>query len=505
MSQIISIKDMYKSFFGVIALDGMDFTMDCGEVRCLVGENGCGKSTMIKIISGFYSYDDGSLAINEHPYQKLTTAASMKEGIQVIYQDFSLFPNMTVSENIMMYTTVFEKNFWVRQKSLRDKALETLKKLKLNIDPDIYVSELNVAQKQMIAICRAIVNNAKLLVMDEPTTALTTNEVRRLFEVVNDLKKQGVSILFVSHKLDEVLEICDSITIMRSGKNVYDNKIGDEKPTHEKLIYHMTGKKLDITPYEYIKTNKIPMMEVRNLSFRGAFSDISYSLYSGEVLGITGLLGCGRSELAQALFGILRATSGSIHINGKNVGIFRNAREAIAQSIAYVPEDRLTEGLHLDQSIAKNSVARVVGDFVKKSGLLDTKAVQKQMDKGLSSMAVAGMRPENPAKSLSGGNQQKIVLIKWLAADPDILILNCPTVGVDVGAKSDIHDIVKNRARSGKSVILISDDILEIMQTCNRVLIMKEGQFCYETNIQDTTMEELSEILAADDYKGVAG
>lgn len=278
LSQIISIKDMYKSFFGVIALDGMDFTMDCGEVRCLVGENGCGKSTMIKIISGFYSYDDGSLAINEHPYQKLTTAASMKEGIQVIYQDFSLFPNMTVSENIMMYTTVFEKNFWVRQKSLRDKALETLKKLKLNIDPDIYVSELNVAQKQMIAICRAIVNNAKLLVMDEPTTALTTNEVRRLFEVVNDLKKQGVSILFVSHKLDEVLEICDSITIMRSGKNVYDNKIGDEKPTHEKLIYHMTGKKLDITPYEYIKTNKIPMMEVRNLSFRGAFSDISYTM-----------------------------------------------------------------------------------------------------------------------------------------------------------------------------------------------------------------------------------
>lgn len=502
MNQIVNIQKMYKSFYGVIALDGMNFSMNAGEVRCLIGENGCGKSTMIKVISGFYEFDDGSLEINQKPYAKLHPTESMKEGIQVIYQDFSLFPNMTVAENIMMYHTVFEGKPLVNQRVIRQKAIEILQKIKMNIDPDLYVSQLNVAQKQMVAICRAIVNNAKLLVMDEPTTALTTNEVKRLFEVVRGLRSQGVAILFVSHKLDEILEICDSITIMRNGRNVYDNKVGEEKLSKDDLIFYMTGKRLTNTMYEYIKMDDQPLLEVQNLALKGVFSDINFSLYRGEVLGITGLLGCGRSELAETLFGIWKATDGKLKVYGKDVGVFKNVQQALAQNIAYVPEDRLTEGLHLEQNIAKNSVARVIGSFVKKNGLLDNKAVQAQISKGLSSMEVAGMRPENPAKSLSGGNQQKIVLIKWLASNPDILILNCPTVGVDVGAKSDIHAIVQDMAKTGKSVILISDDILEIMQTCNRVLIMKEGHFCYETNIQDTTMEQLSEILASDDENG---
>lgn len=490
---------MYKSFFGVIALDGMNFSIDEGEVRCLVGENGCGKSTMIKVISGFYDFDEGQLSINDKPYKKLTPVDSIAEGIQVIYQDFSLFPNMTVAENIMMYSTVAGKKTFIDRKQIRRKAIETLNQLNVNIDPDQYVSELNVAQKQMVAICRALAQDCRLLIMDEPTTALTAREVERLFEIVKGLKKMGVSIIFVSHKLEEVLEICDSITIMRGGKNVYDAKTSDAKLTKEEIIYYMTGKRFNSTLYNFEDTGKTPLLEVKNYSLSGAFEDINFSLHPGEILGVTGLLGCGRSELAESLFGLQTADGGSIYINGENVGVFKSVSDALKYQIAYVPEDRLTEGLHLEQTIADNSVSRVIGAFANRLGLLNKKALDAQKEKGLSSMSVAGMRPNNPVKSLSGGNQQKIVLIKWLAANPNILILNCPTVGVDVGAKSDIHEIVRNLAtEKGIGVIVISDDIYEIMQLCNRVLVMRDGKIALEKDVKDTTMEYLEASLAAD-------
>jgi len=505
VKNIVTIKDMYKSFFGVVAMDGMNFSINEGEIRCLVGENGCGKSTMIKVISGFYTFDEGSLMINEKPYKKITPAESIAEGIQVIYQDFSLFPNMTIAENIMMYSTVAEKKPLVNWKEMRKRAVETLERIHFHIDPDIYVSELNVAQKQMVAICRAIVQEAKLLIMDEPTTALTTNEVSKLFEVVAELKKHGVSVLFVSHKLDEVLEICDSITIMRNGKNVYDSQKGDKPLSKEDIIYYMTGKSFTNVIYDFKDTGTIPLMQVHHYTMAGAFEDINFSLRKGEILGITGLLGCGRGELAESLFGLRSADSGSISINGKDVGIFRKVDDALAYNIAYVPEDRLTEGLHLDQSIVDNSISRIIGSFANKLGLLNLKMLSAQKKKGLSSMSVAGMKPENPVKSLSGGNQQKIVLIKWLASNPDILILNCPTVGVDVGAKSDIHSIVRNLAsEKGVGVIVISDDIYEIMQLCNRVLVMKDGRISMETDIKDTSMEQLESSLASNEEGGAA-
>ena len=503
MNNLVSIKKMYKSFFGVVALDGMDFSMQPGEIRCLIGENGCGKSTMIKVISGFYTFDNGNLEINGKQFSKITPAESIREGIQVIYQDFSLFPNMTIAENIMMYSTVAQGGVLINARKIREKAIQTLQKIHFDIDPDLYVSELNVAQKQMVAICRAIVQDAKLLIMDEPTTALTTNEVEKLFDVVRKLKQHGVAILFVSHKLDEVLEICDSITVMRNGKNVYDSDLSKSRPSKEDLIFYMTGKRFENARYEYHEKELSPVMELRDYTLPGKFEHISFSLHAGEIVGITGLLGCGRGELAEAMFGLRKAHSGTILINGKDVGIFHSVADALSYDIAYVPEDRLTEGLHLDQSIAENSISRVVGNFTGALGTLDLKGLNEQVKKGLSTMYVAGMKPENPVKSLSGGNQQKIVLIKWLAANPKILILNCPTVGVDVGAKSDIHEIVRRLAADkGVGVIVISDDILEIMQLCNRVLIMKNGHFDYETDIKDTTMEQLEALLASDQPEG---
>ena len=499
MKDIICIRDMYKSFFGVIAMDGMNFTVKEGEVHCLVGENGCGKSSMIKVISGFYTYDRGQLTINGRDYRRITPTESMKEGIQVIYQDFSLFANMTIMENIMMYECVNSGKQAVNWKEIRKRAQETLDKIKFDIDLDKYVHELTTAEMQMVAICRAIAQEAKLVIMDEPTTALTTREVEKLFEVVKHLKAEGISVLFVSHKLDEVLEICDSITVMRNGRNVYELRDKNQLPTKEELIYHMTGKKFEQKAHNFtLEDGAKPIMSARGLTRAGGFEDINFDLYPGEIMGITGLLGCGREALAEALFGVIPAQSGSMQIDGKDIGILRSVQDALSQRIAYLPEDRLLKGLHLEQAIEDNAVARIIGNLAKKMGVLNIREVKETKKKVLSSLHIAGMRPRNPVKSLSGGNQQKVALLKWLASDPRILILNCPTVGVDVGAKAEIHDLVKKLAHDGLGVIVISDDIPEVMQLCNRVIIMKNGRFAEELQIQDTTLEELESTLAAE-------
>jgi len=497
LSTLVSIKNLYKSFFGAMALNGMNFELNEGEVRCLIGENGCGKSTMIKVISGFHDYDSGEIYINGKKFNKITPSESIAEGIQVIYQDFSLFPNMTVAENIMMYETVAHKKPLINWKTNKQRALEVMNKIQLDVNPDAYVSDITVAQKQMVAICRAIVQNTKLLIMDEPTTALTNKEVDKLFEIVRQIKKEGVSVLFVSHKLDEISEICDSFTIMRNGQNVYQSNKGDAPLSNEDMIYYMTGRKFSSVTHEYKENDPVPALKLNKLSLEGAFYDIDISLYKGEVLGITGLLGCGRSELALSLFGLLPAESGSIEVMGKKVELFKCPDDAIAQSIAYIPEDRLTEGLDLKQPIASNAICRIIRDNLDKFGLLNLKVLKDKQEKALGLMDVRGMVPGNPASSLSGGNQQKIVLIKWLASNPKIIILNCPTVGVDVGAKSDIHKMIRDLAKEqGVAVIVISNDSYELMQTCNRVLIMKNGMITQEVDIKDTSMDDLEERIA---------
>lgn len=504
MDSIVTVKDMYKSFFGVVAMDGMNFTVNQGEVRCLIGENGCGKSSMIKTISGFYTPDSGQITINGKQYKKITPAESIAEGIQVIYQDFSLFPNMTIAENIMMYDSIASGHTFVRWKSIYERAEQTLRKINFRIDLNKYVYQLNVAEMQMVAICRAIAQEAKLIIMDEPTTALTTNEVEKLFEVVRELKSHNVAVLFVSHKLDEILHICDSITVMRNGKNVFETFPGDPKPLKEELIFYMTGKRFEQTCFAFQPApDAVPLLQAKSLGKTGAFEDVSFSLYAGEILGITGLLGCGRQELAECIFGVDTAQNGSLAIDGKDVGVFHSVQDALAHQIAYVPEDRLLKGLHLEQSIAKNALSRIVGSLVNKYGILRKKAMDKAETEVLSSVHIAGMKPHNPARSLSGGNQQKVVLVKWLASNPRILVLNCPTVGVDVGAKDEIHKIIKKLAAKGMGVIVISDDIPEVMQLCCRVLVMRNGRISDEVQTNDTTMEAL-EALLAEDEEGAA-
>ncbi|MFB5198191.1 sugar ABC transporter ATP-binding protein [Neobacillus sp. KR4-4] len=490
----IQLTNINKSFSGVKALQGVNLTIHKGEVRCLAGENGCGKSTLIKTISGVYKADQGEIKINGKQYKNFTPMDAIKEGIQVIYQDFSIFPNLTVAENIAMNLQLTNNKKLVNWKSIYQVAKQAVEKIGFNIDLSAKVESLSVADKQLVAISRALLQDAKLIIMDEPTTALTQKEVKSLFTVVNDLKKQGISILFVSHKLEEVYEICETITILRNGQNVKD---GDVKEINQSnLVEYMTGRKIEDELYTPVVKSTQPLLRTENLTKNGAFSDISLALYPGEVLGITGLLGSGRTELAKAIFGMLPSDSGAIYIENEQVKI-RSVHDAIKHKIGYVPEDRLTEGLFLPQSIGNNSVISVIDRFLSRSKLINTKKMRAEMDRWVKELNIKTPSPDLPVSVLSGGNQQRVVLAKWLATNPRILILNGPTVGVDIGSKADIHKIVRTLAAEGVGVIIISDDISEVIHNCNRILVMKKGQIMNEFKNTEISERELGHQLSS--------
>ena len=493
---IIELKKINKSFFGVHALNNMDFIIRKGEMHSLIGENGCGKSTMIKIISGFYDFDDGELFFNGKKYEKIAPIEAMREGIQVIYQDFSLFSNLTVAENILMSKFIESKHKTINWKETYKLASEQIKQLNVDLDPCRLVSDINVAQKQIVAICRALMQNAKLIIMDEPTSALTHKEIEALYKIVADLMARGISVVFVSHKLDEVETISNKVTVMRNGSNVFEGLTQDL--TKEKMIYYMTGREILQESYEAeISQEKAPVLEVKDFGNFKDFNNINFNLRCREVLGITGLMGSGRSEIAEALFGLIPYV-GEVSIRGKKVAI-KNVSTAIKNGIAYVPEDRCTEGLHMERSIGENAIVCVLDQILNKSKLVDSKKKHKKMVEILSGLTIAGMEYNKEVRLLSGGNQQKVLLVKWLGTEPDILILNCPTVGVDVGSKSDIHNIIRNIAKEGIAVIVISDDIPEIMQVCNRILIVKSGRITHEMDTKSTSIDKVEAMLIEDE------
>lgn len=486
---MLCVKNIKKSFGGVHALKGVDLTIKKGETHCLAGENGCGKSTIIKVISGFYKPDEGSIEIDGKEYMNLSTSDAIAAGIQVIYQDFSIFPNLTVMENLAFNQVLAEKKKVVHKKEFRKIAEEAIKKINFDIDLDARVETLPVADKQLIAISRALLHNAKLIIMDEPTTALTKREVKRLFDIITELKKEGMTILFVSHKLDEVFEISDSITVLRSGENVHSCPAS--QMTEEKFTYYMTGRNIDTSSVKEAKdfSKQEDILSVSKLSAPG-FDEVSFTLHAGEVLGIAGQLGSGRTELSLALFGMLRKTSGSIAVNGKEVTL-KNIKAAQKNGIALVPEDRLTEGLFLAQSIYKNIAVTILKKLGNKFGIVKESAQKKLSQHWVDEIGVATKDHTLAVQTLSGGNQQKVVLARWLATNPKILILNGPTVGVDIGAKYDIHKLLRKLASEGMAVLVLSDDVSEITALCDRALIMKAGQMIREFKDEELTDENL--------------
>lgn len=469
-----------KSFAGVHALKNVSLEIMPGEIHCLAGENGCGKSTLIKIISGVYERDSGTIEFDGKVLHKITPIDAITNGIQVIYQDFSVFPNLTVMENLALNTELAAKRKIVSKKRMRQIATEAIAKINFQVDLDALVGSLSVAEKQMVAISRALMFNAKLIIMDEPTTALTRKEVQALFEIILKLKAQGIAILFVSHKLDEVFEISERFTIFRSGELVVSGNTRDLDDA--KFTYYMTGREFQTRTFTAENLSDAPIMEVKNLSLEGHFSDVSFSLKGGEILGITGLLDSGRTELALALFGIKPATSGQILRDGKPVRI-KSARDAIDSKIGFVPEDRLSEGLFLPQPISDNIIITEIDRLRTPAKTFDKKARTSEIDKWVKDMAIATPNPENAVATLSGGNQQRVVLAKWLACNPEILVLSGPTVGVDIGSKHDIHAILQTLATDRKlGIIIISDDLPEVLENCSRLLIMKDGRVVLEAD-----------------------
>jgi len=493
--ELLRVEHISKYFAGVRALDDVSFNINRGEVRGLVGENGSGKSTMIKIIAGVYEPDKGDIYINGNHYKRLTPIISIREGIQVIYQDFSLFPNLTVAENIGINRVISKGRRVVNWKEVYESAKEGLFRVGADIPLDAITGELPTADRQIIAIARALLEDARLIIMDEPTTALTQLEIQHLFKTINDLKKRGISILFVSHKLNEVKEISDSILIFRDGKKVLDQEA--EELDIKTMEYYMTGRQIDTSSIAYSEPEEAPpLLKVENLTLRPCFSNVSFELKSREVLGITGLLGSGRTELALSLFGELPAESGEIWLDGREVFIKR-VQDAMKEEIGYVPEDRIKEGLFLEQSISNNLVVTIIDWLASKMGIIRNQTKLKTAEEWVSKLEIKTPSVENPASSLSGGNQQRVVLAKWLAGNPKILILNGPTVGVDVGSKAAIHELIRNLAKQGMGIILISDDIPELMQTCNRILLMRNGRIVKEFRREETNEEELHRHLVA--------
>lgn len=492
MEPILSASNISKSFIGVRALNNIDITINAGEIHCLAGENGCGKSTLVKCISGVYTPDEGTIQIEGQTCGSMTPIEAMNHGIQVIYQDLSLFQHMTVAENIAISKLKFENTKIINWKTIKAIAKEQLDKISVAMDLDETVGEISMANKQMVAICRALAQNAKILFMDEPTTALTKTEVSHLMKVMLELKKKGLAIVFISHKLDEVFEVADKITIFRNG-----NKIGDFNSSdldEKSLSYYMTGREIEYPRYHRTYKDNTPILSVEHLTRKGQYEDMSLTVRPGDIIGLTGLLGSGRTELAMSLFGLNKTQAGVIKVNGKEVDI-NSPMVAKKYGIALLPEDRSREGLFIERKIKENISAPII-DTICKKGIVNRKKENEIAEKYVEELKVRTPSIETVVGTLSGGNQQKVVISKWIATSPKVFIMDTPTVGIDIGSKAEIYEQIHKFADEGMAIILISDEIQEVMANCNRVLVMAHGKCVVELSEEDLMQEGADKHLA---------
>ncbi|WP_217178659.1 sugar ABC transporter ATP-binding protein [Streptomyces sp. AC495_CC817] len=492
---VLEVRGIRKTFGGVTALDDIALRLLPGRVHCLAGENGCGKSTLIKIISGVETPDAGEILLDGEPVHRMTPTQALRAGIQVIFQDFSLFPNLTVAENIVLPAAIAERSRLYSARRRRPDAERIVRDLGLDLELDADVETLSVADRQLTAICRALVQDARVIFMDEPTTALTHSEVERLFALVRRLQDRGVALVFVSHKLDEVLAVSQDITVLRSGRLVANGAASDFDVSS--LTEAMTGHAIDDSRVVVdVDDEAAPLLDVRGLSLPGAFADVTFQLRPGEVLGLTGLLGSGRGEIADALFGILTPASGTVVLDGVTVRP-GSIDAAIRAGLGYVPEDRLTQGLFLDKPIADNIIASSLGAHATARLFLSGARTAATIGELFRRLRIKAPHVQAPVRSLSGGNAQRVVLAKWLATSPKVLILNGPTVGVDVGSKAEILEILRDAARAGMGVIMISDDVPELVSICRRVLVVRRGEIVEELSGDGIDTARIQEVMAA--------
>lgn len=466
----LAVKEIVKEYPGVIALNHVSMEFRRGEVHAIMGENGAGKSTLIKTIAGAIQPDSGEIYVENKKIDHMTTALSKKLGIAVIYQELMMIPALTAAENVFLGASVKKKHM-VDHREMQRRAKEIFNQLGVEIDPLSRVDHLSVAYMQMIEIARALAKDVKVLIMDEPSAVLTESEVQTMFRTVRKLKEQGVTIIYISHRLEEVFEITDTISIMRDGK--YITTVKTAETSKAELIKYMVGRELkDTFPPQNYERGAVGL-EVRNFTGNGV-SDISFSVHHGEILGLGGLVGAGRTELAQLIFGAAKLESGELYIEGKKA-VIHHPKDAVALKIGLIPEDRKGQGLLLDWNLIENISLPSLKSFSKGIFVRERKEIEaSENQRELLRIKTPTMR--QLAKNLSGGNQQKVVLAKWLVAECDYLIFDEPTRGIDVGAKQEIYKLLRSLAEQGKCIIMISSEMEELMGISDRIIILCEGK-----------------------------
>ena len=487
---IISLKNVHKSFGGVSVLNGVDFDLQKGSVHALVGQNGAGKSTMMKILTGVYTCDSGDIYIDGSKVKMNSYSDAVSHGISLIFQELSLIPTLTVAENIFLNREILEGPF-LDKKSMERKAHELLQSLDIDVDVHSRVEDLDVGVCQMIEIAKALSVNAKVLILDEPTASLSEKETAHLFTLINSLKQRGVSMIYISHRMAEIFKICDTITVLRNGSIVTTKPTRDYSLTG--LIEDMIGRKTAaLTTADEELASKCtgrPLMTVEHLNCGSRLKDVSFELREGEVLGLAGLMGSGRTEVVESLFGLNKDASGQVTINGQPYEI-KGVRHAIDSGLALIPEDRRREGLVLMHSVEENLIVPIF-DKLKWGLLLESKKVADIAERSISDMAIKTHSRKTPAFNLSGGNQQKIVVGKWLNSAPSVLLLDEPTAGVDVGSKREIIDKVRDFVGENRAALFISSDILELISACDRFIVFYDGKVTATYDRSEITEEVL--------------
>lgn len=484
----IEMRGIEKSFGSNQVLKQAGFTLESGEVHALMGENGAGKSTLMKILTGVYTKDAGTVLVDGKEVNYKNPQEAEKAGIVFIYQELNVMFDLTVEENLFMGKEIHGKFGICDKKAMQKKAQEALNILGVNISPKTVMAELSVGQQQMVEICKALMADAKVIIMDEPTAALTQSETVALFKVIESLRKKGVSMVYISHRMEEIFELCDRITVLRDGSYIGVKNIPETNMNE--IVKMMIGREIgERYPSRNVKIGK-EVLKVKELTRKGTFHDVNFSVRAGEVLGVSGLMGAGRTEIMQAIFGNLSYESGTIEIDGKEVKI-SNPRQAMEHGIGFITEDRKTEGLMLDKSIREN-ISLCNLRRISKSSVISREAEKNMVAEAIKDLHIKCFGSYHECNNLSGGNQQKVVLAKWILTNPKILILDEPTRGVDIGAKKEIYSIINKLAAQGVAIIMVSSELPEVLGMSDNIMVVREGEvrgiISYEEANQERVM-----------------
>lgn len=485
---IVSMQDIIKSFSGVYALKNVRLELKRGEVHALMGENGAGKSTLMKILTGIYSKDSGSIQFENQEVEFKTPKEAQNAGIVIVHQELSMMNHLTVGQNLFIGREDMQGLF-INDKQMNQKAEKLFERLGIHIDPKEMMGNLTVGKQQMVEIAKAISQNAKVIVFDEPTAALTETEINDLFKIINDLRSQGIGIIYISHRMDEINRITDRVTVMRDGE--YVGTLITKDCTKDDIINMMVGRVIYEDPKQHSTVPKgAPVvLRVKSLSAGKMVKDVSFDLYKGEILGFSGLMGAGRTELARAIFGADEIDSGTVYVNGQLVQI-KSPMDAVKHGIGYLSEDRKRYGVIVDKNVADNSVMASLENYTR--GLfIDDEKVKADAQEYAKLLSTKTPSVEQYVVNLSGGNQQKVVIAKWLIRDSEILIFDEPTRGIDVGAKSEIYTLMNQLVKQGKSIIMISSELTEILRMSDRVIVMCEGRKTGELPIEEANQEKI--------------